>query len=190
MRDFYPERADAAGMKANQRVLARHVDAEHYRRWVGANDFHLVTPVTRTVVIVVTPVVNFPDAATGDAHAIIERPAFWSAGRVGLRLYYTTDTTSAGNFTVRPVVYARAVGSDIGVNTPGEFAVQAADVPAGAAGVISSWEMTVRAPVDAGDSLIVLRVRRDGTNAGDTAAAVMRLLGALLTYHPNRTEVV
>lgn len=94
---------DDSLLKRNQRSVAAHIDDDHYTRELTPADFILDATATRVQIPAATPqwpAVRMPDGSQSIVVATFRKPSQWRAGKLRLKIVYTSSGGSTNVFAI------------------------------------------------------------------------------------------
>lgn len=165
-----PFRLDDTDLRRNLRSLDAHITDDHYRRSFGTGDWAL----EGTAVLVGTGagimVPSLPnDGTISGISSTFVRPSEWVAGRVKIRIWYSSPVASNKIFRVVPQVFATKTGAVLLTNTTINSTNLDLGGPATAADTVLSSEIfSTGATITSDMELFSVRVARVSADAADT----------------------
>lgn len=182
---------DDSPLRRNQRSIAAHIDDDHYVRRFTPGDFTLSGAAAPTHVIIPAatprwPAIEMPDGNTSHSTVSWEKPSQWRAGKLRVRIWYTSDVGSTSNFLIQTAISSiRAsevlLGTTLVMSNNALAGPSVANTPL-KADVYSTTSFT------ADVELFSLRVQRVGGDASDTNVNDFYLLYVRVEHIPAQRE--
>lgn len=171
--------------------LKDHVEDKDFKLWLSASTFQdnkVGAPTTGAYVA--SFYWNLQDAATTAVVAQHYRPAYWTLGKVSMKVFYTGSVGSTNNcrmlfrmsgFIENGTSLATAGGDVTATETVSIPGPAVADEVISYTVTQANWlALTATYPY------LMCSVTRIGADAADTYAGSFRLLGAVLQFYPTR----
>lgn len=172
----------------NARVVARHMDSEHYVRDLTARD---IIPGTASGAadarVNGVNVVTLPDAGSPLVEWDFLRPAQWLNGQVNTQIFYAHSATGQAAITTLVARAHTAATTTLGV-TGGLSASITFAATGGANRLEQITTLTPTLSVDQRHSLLAFRLTRDSANGSD-GTADLYIVGVRHTFIPARQEI-